>query len=144
MYSAAVSPSGERRAVRCAPVTDLSRRHFQSPYQAAPHGHLLSNGSYSTLLTVAGSGYSRHRDLALSRWREDATLDPWGYHLFLRDVFNGHVWSAGYQPTGRESESYEASFFESGAAINRKDGGIRWVTDLTPVLAAITAAVPAS
>jgi cyclic beta-1,2-glucan synthetase len=95
-----------------------------------PRTHLLSNGSYALMLTAAGSGYSRWRDIALTRWREDPTCDPWGSFIFLRDVFNGHVWSAGYQPIGRESEIYDVSFFEDRAQIRRKDGPIRTLTEI--------------
>ena len=107
-----------------------SSRRFSSPYQATPRTHLLSNGSYSVMLTAAGSGYSRWRDIALTRWREDPTCDPWGFYIFLRDVFNGHVWSAGYQPIGRESETYDVAFFEDRAEIRRKDGPIRTVMEI--------------
>jgi cyclic beta-1,2-glucan synthetase len=116
MYSAA-APS--------MPV-DSSRR-FTSPHHATPRTQLLSNGNYSVMLTAAGSGYSRWRDIALTRWREDPTCDPWGHYIFLRDVFNGHVWSAGYQPIGREPESYDVAFFEDRAEISRKDGPIRTI-----------------
>ena len=108
-----------------------SSRRFSSPYQATPRTHLLSNGNYSVMLTAAGSGYSRWRDIALTRWREDPTCDPWGFYIFLRDVFNGHVWSAGYQPIGRESETYEVAFFEDRAEIRRKDGPIRTIMEIT-------------
>ena len=57
--------------------------------------HLLSNGRYAVMLTAAGSGYSRWRGLAVTRWREDATCDDWGSYIFLRDVRSGEVWSAG-------------------------------------------------
>ena len=107
-----------------------SSRRFSSPYHANPRTLLLSNGTYSLMLTAAGSGYSRWRDLTLTRWREDPTCDPWGSYIFLRDVFNGHVWSAGYQPIGRESEFYEAAFFEDRAEIRRKDGPIRTVMEI--------------
>jgi cyclic beta-1,2-glucan synthetase len=107
-----------------------SPRRFSSPYQATPRTHLLSNGNYSVMLTAAGSGYSRWRDMALTRWREDPTCDPWGFYIFLRDVFNGHVWSAGYQPVGRESEVYEAAFFEDHAEFRRKDGPIRTIMEI--------------
>ena len=107
-----------------------SSRRFSSPYQPTPRTLLLSNGSYSLMLTSAGSGFSRWRDIALTRWREDPTCDPWGSYIFLRDVFNGHVWSAGYQPIGRESEFYEAAFFEDRAEIRRKDGPIRTVMEI--------------
>jgi cyclic beta-1,2-glucan synthetase len=108
-----------------------SPRRFSSPYQATPRTHLLSNGNYSVMLTAAGSGYSRWQGMALTRWREDSTCDPWGSYIFLRDVFNGHVWSAGYQPIGRESETYEVAFFEDRAEIRRKDGPIRTVMEIT-------------
>jgi len=105
-------------------------RILNSPHHARPRTHLLSNGNYSVMLTAAGSGFSRWRDIALTRWREDPTCDPWGYYIFLRDVFNGHVWSAGFQPIGRESEIYEAAFFEDRAEIRRKDGPIRTVMEI--------------
>jgi cyclic beta-1,2-glucan synthetase len=107
-----------------------SSRRFNSPYQATPRTHLLSNGNYSVMLTAAGSGYSRWRDIALTRWREDPTCDPWGFYIFLRDVFNGHVWSAGYQPIGRESETYDVAFFEDRVEIRRKDGPIRTIMEI--------------
>jgi cyclic beta-1,2-glucan synthetase len=107
-----------------------SSRRFSSPYQATPRTHLLSNGNYSVMLTAAASGFSRWRDSALTRWREDPTCDPWGFYIFLRDVFNGHVWSAGYQPIGRESEIYQASFLEDRAEFRRKDGPIRSIMQI--------------
>jgi len=105
-------------------------RRFHSPHHATPRTHLLSNGNYSVMLTAAGSGYSRWRDMALTRWREDPTCDLWGYYIFLRDVFNGHVWSAGYQPIGRESENYDVAFFEDRVQISRKDGPIRTIMEI--------------
>jgi cyclic beta-1,2-glucan synthetase len=97
---------------------------FNSPHHVAPRTHLLSNGNYSVMLSAAGSGYSRWRDIAVTRWREDPTCDPWGSFVFLRDVVDGEVWSAGYQPVGREADSYEVAFFEDRALITRRDGPI--------------------
>ena len=51
-----------------------------------PRTQLLSNGRYAVMMTAAGSGYSRWRDLAVTRWREDATCDGWGTYIFLRDA----------------------------------------------------------
>jgi cyclic beta-1,2-glucan synthetase len=105
-------------------------RRFSSPHHAAPRTHLLSNGNYSVMLTAAGSGYSRWRDMALTRWREDPTCDPWGYYVFLRDVADGRVWSAGYQPVGCEPDRYEVAFFEDRAEISRRDGSILTSTQI--------------
>jgi cyclic beta-1,2-glucan synthetase len=105
-------------------------RRFTSPHHVAPRTHLLSNGNYSVMLTAAGSGYSRWRDIAVTRWREDSTCDPWGFYVFLRDVANGEVWSAGYQPVGREPDSYDVAFFEDHAQISRRDGPILTSTEI--------------
>jgi cyclic beta-1,2-glucan synthetase len=63
------------------------------------------------MLTGAGSGYSRWGELAITRWREDVTRDDWGAYVFLRDVESGEVWSAGYQPSGVEPDSYEVHVY---------------------------------
>ena len=105
-------------------------RLFDSPHHVAPRTHLLSNGHYSVMLSAAGSGYSRWRDIAVTRWREDPTCDPWGSFVFLRDVVNGEVWSAGYQPVGREPDSYAVAFFEDHAEITRRDGPILTSTEI--------------
>jgi cyclic beta-1,2-glucan synthetase len=99
-------------------------RRFTSPHSATPRTHLLSNGRYAVMLTTAGSGYSRWRDLAITRWREDVTRDAWGTYVFLRDVDSGESWSAGYQPRGGEPDSYEVTFSEDRAEIVRRDGAI--------------------
>ncbi len=99
-------------------------RRFTSPHGSLPRTHLLSNGRYAVMLTTAGSGYSRWRDLAITRWREDVTRDAWGTYVFLRDVDSGESWSAGYQPRGGEPDSYEVTFSEDRAEIVRRDGAI--------------------
>ena len=68
----------------------------------SPEVHLLSNGSYHVMATNAGGGYSRWRDLAVTRWREDATCDGYGTFIYLRDRDTGRYWSTAYQPTRQE------------------------------------------
>ncbi len=105
-------------------------RRFQSPHDLVPRTHLLSNGNYATMITSAGSGHSRWRGLAVTRWREDVTCDPWGSFIFLRDVHSGNVWSAGYQPSGAEPDSYEVVFSEDRVEITRRDGSITTTLDV--------------
>ena len=101
-----------------------TQRRFNSPHDLTPRTHLLSNGSYAVMITAAGSGYSRWRDIAVTRWREDVTCDGWGSYVFLRDMRSGEVWSAGYQPSGAEPDRYEVAFSEGRAEIIRHDGTI--------------------
>ena len=100
------------------------QRSFDSPHTYSPRTHLLSNGSYAVMITAAGSGYSRWRGLAVNRWREDVTCDPWGSYVFLRDRQSGATWSAGYQPTGTEPDCFHVAFSEGRAEITRNDGDI--------------------
>ena len=99
-------------------------RHLATAHGAAVATHLLSNGRYAVMLTAAGSGYSRWRGMAVTRWREDATCDDWGSYVFLRDVRSGDVWSAGFQPSGAEPHSYRVAFNEDRAEITRQDGAL--------------------
>ncbi|MGZ6257798.1 MAG: glucoamylase family protein, partial [Candidatus Limnocylindrales bacterium] len=109
-------------------------RRFSSPHDAIPRTHVLSNGRYAVMVTAAGSGYSRWRDVAVTRWREDVTRDSWGSYLFLRDMHSGEVWSAGHQPSGTEADSYEVTYAEDHAEFSRRDGSI--ATGLTIVVSA--------
>jgi cyclic beta-1,2-glucan glucanotransferase len=105
-------------------------RRFKSPHDPVPRTHLLSNGRYAVMMTAAGSGYSRWRDLAVTRWQEDVTCDSWGTYVFLRDPRSRRIWSAGYQPSGVEPDSYEVTFFEDRAEIVRRDGAITTTLDV--------------
>ena len=105
-------------------------RRFRSPHDRIPRSHLLSNGSYAVMITAAGSGFSRWGNLAVSRWREDVTCDPWGSYVYLRDVESGNVWSAGYQPSGARPDRYEVSFSEDRAEITRRDGTLATTLDV--------------
>ncbi|HET9481923.1 MAG TPA: glucoamylase family protein, partial [Candidatus Polarisedimenticolia bacterium] len=96
-------------------------RRFDSPHDITPRTHLLANGRYTVMVTAAGSGFSRWRDIAVTRWREDTTRDCWGTFFFLRDAANGRVWSAGFHPIGHPADSYEVVYSEDRARIVQRD-----------------------
>lgn len=83
---------------------------------------LLSNGTYSVMLSNSGSGFSRWRGLSITRWREDATRDSWGSYLLLRDEDSGAVWSATRQPVGAASQECVVDFSAGRAEFARRDG----------------------
>ena len=112
-------------AAKILDVEPPGGRRLTTAHGATPVTQLLSNGRYSVMLTAAGSGYSRWRDLAVTRWREDATCDEWGSYVFLRDVDSGNVWSAGFQPTGAEPDDYDVAFNEDRAEFARRDGTLK-------------------
>ena len=110
-------------------VPEIERR-YTSAHSREPRTHILSNGRYSTMVTASGSGYSRWHDIAVTRWREDITCDNWGSYIFLRDVRSGETWSAGYQPSTVEPDTYEVTFGEDRAEIVRNDGVVTTSLDV--------------
>ena len=106
-------------------------RVFTEPNTLIPEVHLLSNGRYHVMATHAGGGYSRWRDLAVTRWREDATADCWGTFIYLRDRDSGRYWSTAHQPTLRRADHYEAIFVQARAEYRRRDQAIEAHTEIS-------------
>jgi cellobiose phosphorylase len=98
-------------------------RVFSSPDTSVPEVQLLSNGRYHVMVTSAGGGYSHWKDIAVTRWREDSTCDPWGTFCYLRDAESGEFWSTAYHPVPKEPDRYEAIFSEGRAEFRRRDHG---------------------
>jgi cyclic beta-1,2-glucan synthetase len=111
-------------------LTGLVSRSFDTANLPTPRTQLLSNGTYSVMVTTAGGGYSRCGPLAVTRWREDAVRDCHGSFCYLRDVRSGAVWSTCYQPTRIKPRSYEVSFSEDKVDIRRTDAGILTHTEI--------------
>jgi cellobiose phosphorylase len=107
------------RATSIVPETPV--RVFSSPDTPIPEVQLLSNGRYHVMITNAGGGYSRWKDIAVTRWREDSTCDNWGTFCYLRDVTSGEFWSTAYQPTLKQPEHYEAIFSDARAEFRCRD-----------------------
>lgn len=91
-------------------------RRFDSPAAETPTAHLLSNGNYGVMLTPTGEGFSRWRDMAITRWRSEPTQAALGSFIFMRDTATGAVWSAGAQPTRVAADRHRAVFCEHHAA----------------------------
>ncbi len=106
-------------------------RVFTNPTPPAPAVHLLSNGRYHVVISSAGGGYSRWRDLAVTRWREDATRDSWGTFVYLRDLATGEFWSTAYQPTLRATKVYEAIFTQARAEFRQRHVDLEIHTEIS-------------
>jgi cyclic beta-1,2-glucan synthetase len=115
-------------------LTGLVSRAYDTADLPTPRTQLLSNGTYSVMITTAGAGYSTCGPLAVNRWREDSTRDNWGSFVYVRDVRSGAVWSAGHQPVGSKPQSYEVAFSEDKAEFWRRDFGV--VTHLEVIVSA--------
>jgi cellobiose phosphorylase len=106
-------------------------RVFTNPSPPAPEVHLLSNGRYHLVVSNAGGGYSRWRDLAVTRWREDGTRDCWGSFVYLRDLASGDVWSTTFQPTLRAMKGAEAIFTQARAEFRHQHAGLEVHTEIS-------------
>ena len=106
-------------------------RVFTNPTPPAPDIHLLSNGRYHVAISSAGGGYSRWRDLAVTRWREDATRDCWGTFVYVRDLATGEFWSTAYQPALRTTKGYEAIFTQARAEFRQHHNGLEIHTEIS-------------
>jgi cyclic beta-1,2-glucan synthetase len=107
-----------------------SVRVITSPDNQSPDLQLLSNGRYHVMITASGGSYSRWRDLALTRFREDSTRDNWGTFCYVRDRETGDFFSNTYQPTLEVPESFECVFSESKAEFRRRDGDFDIFTEV--------------
>ena len=114
-----------------APISSVPVRTFRTADTLAPHTQFLSNGRYVTSITNAGGGASVWAGLPVTRWRRDSTRDVDGQFLYLRDVRNGDVWSATYQPTRCPPDEYTVTFSAERATFRRRDGDLSTVLDVT-------------
>jgi cyclic beta-1,2-glucan synthetase len=120
----------EMACVRANRIRSEEMRVFDSPALPVPEVQLFSNGRYHLVVSNAGGGYSRWRDLAVTRWREDATRDCWGTFIYLRDTASGEFWSTAYQPAVQPAEDYEAIFTEAKAEFRQNRSGLQIHTEI--------------
>ncbi|MFO7525364.1 MAG: hypothetical protein R6W68_07915 [Ignavibacteriaceae bacterium] len=108
----------------------LPVRILGNPDTPVPEVHLLSNGRYHVMITNSGGGYSKWKDIAVTRWHEDSTRDNWGTFCFIHDESSGEFWSTTYQPTLKRSKNYEAIFSEGLAEFRRQDKNLDMHTEI--------------
>jgi cellobiose phosphorylase len=113
-----------------AETVSSALRVLTTPAAPVPETQLLSNGRYHVMVTAAGGGSSRWKDLAVTRWREDPTRDASGTFCYVQDVASGASWSAAHQPTLVAAERYEAIFSEGRAEFRRRDAGLDLHTEI--------------
>ena len=127
-YAHAAAELSGSHATSSAPETPV--RILSSPNTPVPEVQLLSNGRYHVMITNAGGGYSRWKDIAVTRWHEDITCDSLGTFCYIRDLASGEFWSTTYQPTLKLSENYEVIFSESRAEFRCRKNGFDMHTEI--------------
>ncbi len=105
-------------------------RAITNPNAPVPEVHLLSNGHYHVMVSAAGGGYSRWNDLAITRWREDPTVESSGVFVFIGDLSTHRSWSNSFQPTLRAGRRYGAIFTSGRAEFRRQDDQVETHTEI--------------
>lgn len=103
----------------------------ETPFSTVPKINLLSNGSYSLMLTNSGGGYSFWNGVDVSRWRSDPTCDPYGHFFYIKDLKTNDFWSSGYHPTLKSYQDFSVSFKPDKVDFRRKDNQIETLTEIT-------------
>ncbi|MYM90939.1 cyclic beta 1-2 glucan synthetase, partial [Rugamonas sp. FT82W] len=125
------SNTSELASIRStAPEQAMPMRILSQHTTPVPETQLLSNGRYHVMVTNAGGSYSRWKDLAVTRWREDSTRDNWGNFCYVRDMDDGRFWSTTYQPTLVDPRKHEVIFSEGRAEFRRSDRNIDLYTEI--------------
>ncbi|WP_118974289.1 GH36-type glycosyl hydrolase domain-containing protein [Taibaiella koreensis] len=113
-----------------AAASATPERRITTPNTLIPEVQLLSNGHYQVMITNSGSGYSRWKDIALTRWREDGTMDNYGAYCYIKDVEADTFWSNTHQPALVASDNYEVLFSPGHVEFRRHDQGIDTKTEI--------------
>ena len=113
-----------------APAAASVVRTITPSADAVSATHLLSNGRYAVMLTSTGAGYSRWGDVAITRWRPDATRDDLGTLVFVRDTADGAAWPVGRMPLNASGERSSVAFAEDRATFKQRFGRLETTMDV--------------
>ena len=104
--------------------TRIEEKHDQRTFTNVetnfPQCNILSNGSYTVMTSTTGAGFSRYKDLAVTRWSEDSALDSKGSFIYLRDHAEDKISSVTFQPMKDKSSEYHCQFTEFKSEFIRK------------------------
>ncbi len=99
-----------------------------------PQVHLLTNESFTSLLSNSGSGYLRWKDTDLTRWQPDGVLDDQGIWLYLQDLDGktpGQPWSLSKQPLPVAGEEPSVVYHAHMAEYRRASSGLSATLQVT-------------
>jgi len=106
-------------------------RKYTSANTQSPETHLMSNGTYSLMISNSGAGYALRNKTMIYRWKEDVTKDNTGMFIYIKDVHDNEYFSTAYEPCKSEGDSYEVTFSLDKAEFTRGDNNITTHTEIT-------------
>ncbi len=121
---------------KVVPINDVDAgkkefiQKYHEPDQQFPKSHILTNGDYSVFLTDRGTGFSKNNEIAITRWREDSTLDGYGVFFFLRHMETNETWTSTYALYNKLPKKYNVTFTPDKVKFKRVDGKIETLTEI--------------
>jgi cellobiose phosphorylase len=119
-----------RRETERNPHHHAVHREYKGADTRTPQVCLLSNGSFSTVITNSGGGFSMYEDLAVTRWREDPILDEWGSYLYIRDTDSDSLWSPTHNPCRIPPDEEQVRFMPDRAFFRRRHGDTETILEI--------------
>ena len=104
---------------------DFTPRRFNSSTNKNQEVLLLSNGNFSTMITLQGSGYSKEGNNLLYRWKGDSTVDNSGLFLYIKNLNSNEYWSATFEPCRNDCEETDIEFSVDKAKFTKRCGSIK-------------------
>ncbi len=96
-----------------------------------PRTIIVGNGNYNIMLTHTGEGYSRWRNLMISRWSSHNTSHPQGALFYLKDIDRGQLWSPTFSPTRKQVDEALTTFAIDKAEYRARHDDIETILDVT-------------
>ncbi|MBE5813041.1 MAG: DUF3131 domain-containing protein [Clostridiales bacterium] len=92
--------------------------------------NILTNGSYYTIVTDRGLGYSKYRNKDILRHRSQYNTEEFGQIFYIKCMKNNEVWTSSYLPLLRKPDKYSVIFSGDKCKIARVDGEIETIQEI--------------
>ena len=91
---------------------------------------ILSNGSYSTMISSLGTGYSKKENMMMYRWKGESTTDSNGMFFYIKNLNSNEFWGVTYEPT-KTSYVEEIEFYLDRACFHTVNTSIDSMYEVT-------------
>jgi len=94
-------------------------REYTQVLSPSPEVCVLSNGSFTTVLTQSGDGYCQVGDQLVTRWREESMASAWGPGLYIHQLGTDAIWSPAFHPCRTTSPRQRVLFASEKATFQQ-------------------------
>jgi len=92
--------------------------------------NILTNGSYYTVITDKGLGYSKYKYKDVLRRRSQYNTEEFGQIFYIKCVNTNEIWTSSYMPMIKKPDKYSVIFSGDKSKISRVDGNIETVQEI--------------